>query len=68
MLRTYSIMITSFLMLMPIFKLCLYDLLVQICLSFYFSVQCFTIKDVSDFPFVAHSTMFSSLLILVPEF
>ena len=32
-----------------------------------FSVHCLTIKDVSDFPFVAHSTMFFSILILVLE-
>ena len=58
MLRTYSIMIISLLMLMPIFKLCSYDLVVQMCLLFSFSVHCLTIKDVSYFPFVAHSTMF----------
>ena len=58
MLRTYSFLITSLLMLMPIFKHFSYDLLVQMCLLFYFSVHCFTIKDVSYFPFVAHSTMF----------
>ena len=34
MLRTYSIMITSLLILMSIFKLCSYVLVVQMCLLF----------------------------------
>ena len=58
MLRAYSILITSLLMLMPSVKLCSYYLVVQMCLLFYFSVHCLNIKDVSYFPFVAHSTMF----------
>ena len=58
MLKTYSIMITSLLMLMPIFKLRSYDLVVQMCLLFNFSLHFLTIKDVSCFPFDAHSTTF----------